>query len=355
MMQALWSRTLAGLRPEPPADATPARPLPDDAALAALPDWAHRLASLTSPALADALLGPAAQIEDQATDASRRHNRLVKAVQLEALDALGDAGFEPLVLKGLGQAAQYYADPDSRGVSDLDLLLPADAVDGAIGFLVERGFRFVPARTASGFSAPSPNSMAPLIGPDGLCQIDFHTDVESGAAARALPTAAVTARAHRIAVSDREILVPAPEDALLIIAANLSRDKFGGEAVRKVIDAAALLTRTSVEWSALEARAEKGGLHRALRSLLLLLRLGDLSFGRDPRPYDGIAKGPWRRLCRRWLALDFPFDGYGPRLAEEVFLAAGPDQAAARFVRRVQVKLSGADGVPARWRHAVQP
>lgn len=344
MQRAWWHRATASLR----GDRTAEQSAGDETGFAA---WAARFAALTSPALADTLLGPRACIDPGKVAASRRHNRLVRQAQTETLRALAD--IEVLILKGLGNAVRLYDDADARGVSDLDLLIAPAKRDTAIAALIDRGYRFAPSGQRR-ISAPNPNSTAPLISPDRLSNVDIHSAAEFGRAARALPTSRLFARARPLDLGGASARVPAPEDSFLIGLANLSRDKFGAAAPRKLLDLAALVSRYELDWHRIDSAVAAGDLQPVLRTTAHLLVLSGLPKNRLPqrwlRPYFGPAALLWPRLEVRWLDLSLDQQGYTDRLAEELFLAAGLRETVSRSARRLQLLFSPWDGVPARWR-----
>lgn len=67
-------------------------------------------------------------------------NVLLREDLRRALDLLGGAGLPVIPLKGVALAASLYGDAALRVSSDLDILVPSDAVAGAIELLLEDGY-----------------------------------------------------------------------------------------------------------------------------------------------------------------------------------------------------------------------
>lgn len=70
----------------------------------------------------------------------RYHNQFHTESLLELTALLGEAGIHPVVLKGLALAHTIYPQPALRPTSDLDLLLPTDAVLPALRLMQEAGY-----------------------------------------------------------------------------------------------------------------------------------------------------------------------------------------------------------------------
>ena len=68
-------------------------------------------------------------------------NRRLQADLVEAISALQRAGIEPIVLKGGALARTVYADPGLRPMTDLDLLVPPQAMERAGTVLASIGYR----------------------------------------------------------------------------------------------------------------------------------------------------------------------------------------------------------------------
>jgi hypothetical protein len=74
----------------------------------------------------------------------RLHNQINARVLTEIIALLQGAGIQPLVLKGLALAYQYYPDPALRPGSDIDLLFKQDDVLPALDLLASAGFHIGP-------------------------------------------------------------------------------------------------------------------------------------------------------------------------------------------------------------------
>lgn len=171
-----------------------------------------RLGSGASPDLV--ALVPDLRGTTRAQEATVRHKLDVAAEVSAALDRSGVAA---VWVKGAALAVTVYERPGLRPFGDLDLLVAPDSVPGADRALVARGFRRDPATDTMAANYERPERTGPLA-------IDLHWDFvqrNGPQAAVEIPVGEIVSRARRAG----GLPVPAPEDGLLLAAANLVRSR----------------------------------------------------------------------------------------------------------------------------------
>lgn len=319
-------------RPEAPTDA------PRDV----LARFAHRLAELVGPGQAAAALAPAQARQDLGTllPAARVEQARLLALrarhwQEEALRLLQSAGIETVVLKGLWIAERFYAEPLRRIGDDLDLLVRPAALAPAIDRLQQAGWRF------AGGALPAWGSIArvslrPLAAPDRSTSVDFHLEADEWPFARALPNALLFEQAMILERRGLVLRGLADEACLLLLASNAAKDKFGPFALRKALDALAILRRGGVDAAVLGELAGRGRLLRPLGTLMALLaRLG---LPREALPAiaaAGSGGGAFDRLVGDWQGLFQPLPGRWLGLWREARFGPGWQVTAGRNLRRL--------------------
>ena len=101
-----------------------------------------------------------------------RRSRALLAALEDTTVALNGIGIEPVLLKGAARLVdELYPDPGWRLMADLDLLIPADAAEGAWAALVERGYAVV------GGDRPGSRHLAGLRHPGTGAVIELHRDL----------------------------------------------------------------------------------------------------------------------------------------------------------------------------------
>lgn len=121
--------------------------------------------------------------------------------------ALEDAGFEPLILKGLPLAAAYYRDMSLRPMADLDVLVPDDRFDAGLDLLVSMGLQ-----SAHGAAQTrTHNHGAGLLDSDGNASLDLHFTLD-----RWLDTgAAVWSTSTRFTLPNSDVSFAAPDPTVM--------------------------------------------------------------------------------------------------------------------------------------------
>ena len=103
---------------------------------------------------------------------------LVKGLETE--------GIESILLKGSAITHRLYGDAALRPMSDIDLLIPEDQLDGAVTLLRERGYTTLDGREAS--SGDSGDRHAPrLVSADSLIEVELHRHIIHPRSALAFP------------------------------------------------------------------------------------------------------------------------------------------------------------------------
>lgn len=269
--RAAWAQIARVAAPEPDA--------PAGATIA--PAVIARLSELASPVLTDALLGGG--FFDPATlNQSRLNNRFRLSAQRDGLRLIADAGVPVVAIKGFALAHMIYDDPEIRAVGDLDVLVRADDRDRLVRHLSAHGYVFQPLpRPPWGFISAA--SYAPFVSTDGACNLDVHVHPDCFPAFRSLTTADVFARAIEIDVGGFTVPAACADDAFMLCATNVAKDKFGPFAARKIADAMRLARHHDIDWRALDRLATAGGYGVPFRVFLHLLRDLGLS-GNMPDP-----------------------------------------------------------------------
>lgn len=333
-------------------------PAPADFETAALAAFARRLTHLVGPALAAHVLAPVAAggavpgLEAEALSENRLANRFRRGRQLASLRSLAAAGIEVAVIKGLATAHQLYAEPEARVAGDLDVVVRAADRDRLVAHMLDQGCRFRPAVRTQPWGWISAASYVPLITPDRLVELDIHVEPDCYPLYRALTAEALFAAAEPLEADGTMLRVPTPTHALLLMASNAAKDKFGARAVKAMLDAQRLLAaRRPVDWAEARALARRGRFAKPFRAFLALAAALGAPAAAVPAdlaaPPGGLAGAEFRRALRAWVTL-FPGPGSG-RLAllrRELLLSAEPRVAAVNNWLRVSGLVRPRSGLP---------
>jgi hypothetical protein len=304
-----------------------------------------RFARLAGPALADALLRPAASRhgfalpDPSAVGRSRLAGRFALAQQRRWVGVAAAAGIEAVCLKGFANAHTHYADPAVRIQGDLDLLVHAADLDRTVRLLAGHGFRFRAAASPRWRMMPDASFM-PLVAADGSCDIDLHVQPDSYPAWRSLTTERLFAASRAVAADGVTFRVPSPDHAFVLCVTNAAKDKFGLFSLRKVIDAMVLVGRDPpLDWPEIERLARAGHFLRPLRVLCALLARLGVPPGRLPpalcAPPRGIAAPAFARLVGDFETLFATEPSLAGLLWRELALASEPGVALHNVARRL--------------------
>jgi Uncharacterised nucleotidyltransferase len=223
------------------------------------------------------------------------HIQQAQRVMTPVLNALGDAGATPMLLKGWALPDEYGGRGWLRARFDLDLLVPEERFSSAAAvfedhgfsraFDVEHGDQRIGDRHAVGFS-----------GPGGL-DVDLHR--------RALPTinqpgaeVPFWSAAHPATMGDATCLVPDRADLLLMTIEHAWRWNPADSGVRWVADAVVLLRDPEpFDWDRLVAMSERYWLQALIHDSLSYLAR---AYG---TPYPEAVRRRLRKVPR-WAVIE---------------------------------------------------
>jgi hypothetical protein len=294
----------------------------------------RRLAERTSPALAAALGGTAANVAIPAEEArrSRLYNRFVQQAGLAwAARALRE-GIEVVCLDGLACAWLFYDDPELRTVAAADLLVRGRDLPRLADFLRRHGLA-VPGGSGAG--------LRPVLSPDGSIAIHLHRQPDAWPVHRGLAAELAFRDSRPLTVDGLRVRVPSTTHCLLLAATWAARGRFGPDTVGSVIDAGAILRKAAdqVDWPELLRLARRGGMRRPVGHFFALLDLLGIDVAAVPAPLRRPPRGPaGAELAHAVAAYEalFPEASTGwAALRREWLLSAGPRVAAVRGLARL--------------------
>ena len=211
-----------------------------------------------------------------------RNQRLLRAAA-GIVASLRGIGVETLALKGIPLLLEYYASPDLRPMSDVDLLIRPGDLLRTLGALAEAGW------TRRGPAVPDGLHRYlcahDLARADDGMRLDLHQYLsEYGSSPRA--ERGLWERSHALDLDGVRCAVPSPTDLLLhVCVASLKFGRYRNS--RWVVDAAAILARSGprIDWELLQRDARERALVLPLRECLAyLVRVLDA-----PVPQDALA------------------------------------------------------------------
>jgi hypothetical protein len=267
--RALYALTEA-LRPDP------------DATLPAADQWPAVLKLAN-----EQLLAPALYVELTATDRlgelptpvadylgllhrlNHARNQALQRQALELIAALNAAGIEPMLLKGcLSLFAGPYADPATRMIGDIDILVPATTVADAVAALARLGYR-----VANQYPADH-NAYGEFVRAGDPGAVDLH--VEPIDASHLLSASELWRRSAAVTAAGARFHVPAANDRLLhnLLHAQIHDlgDFYRGELRLRQVHEFAVMARAfgpSVDWAGIAQRFADHRLETPLQSYLL--------------------------------------------------------------------------------------
>lgn len=236
---------------------------------------------------------------------ARQRNARLDAQLAEALAALNRVDVVPILIKGAAIRFTPGAGAGAgRMLSDLDLMLPAEALPRAIRCLRAIGYRFY-------VEDPAGHLLAVLFRDEDVGMVDLHSRMK---APRPLVDAGAIARdSTPIAIGDARALLPSPTSQALMLVIHdqlQDRDYWRGLIdLRHLIDLDGLAcSPAGIDWAALAAWCPSGYPARALQTALATAH-GLLGTPVPPhlvsgwRPRLQFAR---RRLQARRASLRFP-------------------------------------------------
>lgn len=261
--------------------------------------WRH-LSSATPP-LGDVPPEVLDALED-AYLASTAGNLLRRARLHEVLGVLGAAGVPAMLLKGAALVEMVYPEPGLRPMVDLDVLVPAHAIERAHAAVRELGYRVNPQQTPETHQGMRERHYhyPSLVAEDELMAVEVHRHVLMGPSV--FDISGFWERA-RPGTGGPAHLLPAPEDLLLHLGIHFSNDRlyWSTGALGQLADMAWIAARHPLDWDAVVRRAgeyEVGG-----RLFLALMAARLLVCPDIPGPVlDGLRPAGYRpELGRRFV------------------------------------------------------
>ena len=196
-------------------------------------------------------------------DAARRDNLIAwmqrRAALRAVLGALGSAGFDVTVLKGMALAPTVYPSPELRTMSDMDLWVHAPTLDGVAEVLAPLGWH-LPGRRDSG-ATDRRRSVGLALG-DPPLMMELHAPPAS--LEETVPGLSSVLVARRVEGEGWTILAPA--DQLLHLAVHAaSHHRFTGVVVG-LLDMALLIDRVGavIDWRAFGVECRAQGAERCV-------------------------------------------------------------------------------------------
>ena len=251
---------------------------------------AMRVDGLPVPVSVDAILTDA-----RAAALAERRAALWEAEMAQR--ALADLGVPVILLKGTAFAAAGLAAGQGRSIGDLDILVPADALDRVEAALIAAGWEWVKADAYDdGYYRRWMHELPPLIHRERDRMIDVHHTILPPTAGPTPDAAALIANALPLG---NGLSALAADDMIVHAAAHLFADGDLAGGLRNLWDIHCLIGEFGVD--GLRARARHHGLHR---ETMRAMRLSTMLFGTsipDRWRTWRMADGPYRR---RLLARD---------------------------------------------------
>lgn len=276
--------------------------------------------------------------KDQAVDITQRFNAL---------------GVEPMLLKGGASLfTPTFDDPGARVMTDLDVLVPADAAHACWTALRAVGYEPIADHPNIVVDYARHHHLRPLYRPRDCGTIEIHRDGLPESAARILPTRLLWNEAEAV-VGPSEIRLKIPAPSHRILHNVLHSDWINGTHARGVIalrslhELAAIQAArgAAIDWSRIAEMMDRGGHGRLLRASLYLAHryLG------QPMPADlKRTVGAWLHYARtrsqlRWSGLDQAaewLDGFSARNIRERYQCGDEFGSVARGRLRLAAQLS---------------
>jgi hypothetical protein len=186
----------------------------------------------------------------------------LEARLLSALDALRAVGVDAVLLKGAALALTVYGSFVARPMSDVDLLVMREDAERARDALLASGWTGGPDELAPEFYAGH-HHLPPLVDAQGTgTSVELHTSLFFEGHPFRFSADDVRARAERVTVRGRAVLVPSVHDQLLHLCLHFAwSHMMATGAWRAFRDLDSLVRTNRVEWKAFTelARQSRGG------------------------------------------------------------------------------------------------
>jgi hypothetical protein len=246
-------------------------------------DWTRFIGmaseSLTAPALLtaarrnrldDVLPAEVADYLDGMAALNRLRNERIRAEIEEIAAVFGSVGVAPVLIKGAAHLmAGLYADPGSRVMADIDLMVPHARLADCVDALKRQGFAIL---FDNGF--PAHHHFPPLGRTGDIVSLELHLEALDAPYGALLPSAEVLASSAPMPQEPR-LALPSPQTQVMIAIAHAQLANhgylYGKFALRDLIDTARLCCRHAgaIDWASMAERFAEHGAGTALACHLL--------------------------------------------------------------------------------------
>ncbi|MFZ5470299.1 MAG: nucleotidyltransferase domain-containing protein [Myxococcota bacterium] len=248
----------------------------------------HGLSGLVMRALENVPLTPA--LSQREREVLRKHALAIAATGMklrrllfQALDALGEEGITPVLLKGYGFASRYWPEPLLRPCSDVDLLVDEHELPAATRVAMKLGLT---RHDDPGEDDPfAHHHHLGFHGPAGLLELHFRPIAGFGSAMERARTVEGT-------LEGRKVRYLTPEDELVYLGAHAAQHCF--LRLGWLVDLKFLLGRPLNEQRVVEL-AQEVGMSGAVFAALTALQTA-LHFPVPWRLMDGLSPSRWRNI-----------------------------------------------------------
>lgn len=161
------------------------------------------------------------EIEDR-HEGTRRRNRILTIEHLALVDRMKLAGIEAVSFKGSITAQICYGDPAARPYGDIDLLVDAADVHGAIEVMTRAGYEpLIPLSATQRASFLRHRTEYPLQRPGRGGVVDLHWEIFHRQFC--FPLIPDSARMREVPLEGQPVLTLGPEDQLLMLCAHATK------------------------------------------------------------------------------------------------------------------------------------
>ncbi len=285
------------------AAAVPEREKRLSRALGGTVDWKHLLDlarfhgvtpllahHLTSNGLLDMVPVTYVQLLKQAYHSNLYRNLRLSTELEEVCSGLAQRGIESLTLKGPVMAEMLYGNPGLRRIVDLDLLVRREDLPEAGSFLLARGYHQITPR----WNGEHPFHQAPYVKQGQVpVYIELHWSLDDPALL-SIAESAVWQRAQPVEIAGKTVRVLSPEDNLLFLANQLSKQDDCW--LRTVGDIAVLIKQHEhLDWNYVAGSARSWQMTASLYYALLWAR--DLLWAPVPaKTMEAVIPPRWQSL-----------------------------------------------------------
>jgi hypothetical protein len=285
-------------------------------------DWEHLIrlaeAELVLPALNAQFkdLGISSQISTEVIDflsaveeLNLERNRAIFHELTAVTELLNEAGIEPVLLKGAAyNVLGVYANPATRYLMDVDLLIPETQLSAGVAVLLQNGFDWDRSDRLGLY-----RHHHPPLRRTGAVSFELHHSMGMGVCKSLLPASEVLEQSARHDFAGTHLRVPSPEHLMVHLIMHSQIQHPYNERIwpplRAMVDLVLIRRRFdgAIDWDSIERRFRKAGQWGVLAMHLLQVR--DLLGAETPFPIrlTGLTYAGWsrRQLLRRFPAFRF--------------------------------------------------